>query len=104
MRLDLLAGSFYALSSLWGGLTGTPLCTSSPDIRPLAVHEPVWSPMPRTSVGVMAFVDVNVVPMDTERVLPHQTVVVRDGRITALGASAKVKVPAGALRVDGQGT
>jgi hypothetical protein len=31
----------------------------------------------------MAFEDVTVVPMDTERLLPHQTVFVRDGRIRA---------------------
>ena len=32
---------------------------------------------------VTAFVDVNVVPMDTERVLEGCTVLVRDGRIAA---------------------
>src|SRR5688500_14118837 len=33
----------------------------------------------------VAFVDVNVVPMDRERVLERQTVIVRDGRIAAIG-------------------
>lgn len=51
----------------------------------------------------VAFVDVTVIPMDRERTLPHWTVVVRDGRIAAQGASADVKVPAGAVRVDGRG-
>jgi len=32
----------------------------------------------------VAFVDVSVVPMDRERLLEHQTVVVRDGRVVAL--------------------
>ncbi|MBA3560407.1 MAG: hypothetical protein H0W30_17625, partial [Gemmatimonadaceae bacterium] len=50
-----------------------------------------------------AFVDVNVVPMDRERVLPHQTVLVRDGRITRIGPVADVKVPLGALRIEGGG-
>ena len=55
------------------------------------------------SEGTVAFVDVDVIPMDRERVLKNQTVVVRDGRIAEIGDAAKVKVPAGATRVDGRG-
>ncbi len=50
-----------------------------------------------------AFVDVAVIPMDTERVLLHQTVVVQDGRIIALGPKDAIKVPAGAQRIKGRG-
>jgi imidazolonepropionase-like amidohydrolase len=50
-----------------------------------------------------AFVDVTVIPMDRERTLEHQTVVVRDGRIAALGAAASTAVPNDALRIDGRG-
>ena len=53
--------------------------------------------------GLVAFTDVAVVPMDRERVLEGQTVVVRDGRIEAVGPAASVRVPAGAVRVDGRG-
>src|SRR5687768_16204971 len=53
--------------------------------------------------GVSAFVDVTVIPMDRERTLEHQTVIVRDGRIAAIGPVARTTVPAGALRVDGRG-
>ncbi|HEV3470855.1 MAG TPA: amidohydrolase family protein [Pyrinomonadaceae bacterium] len=52
---------------------------------------------------VTAFVNVNVIPMDRERVLKKQTVVVRDGLIAEVGDAKKVRVPAGALRVDGRG-
>jgi len=52
---------------------------------------------------VTAFVNVNVVPMDTERVLPEQTVVVKDGRIVTLGPTAKTDVPKEAVRIDGSG-
>src|SRR5687767_9842484 len=52
---------------------------------------------------VTVFVNVNVIPMDRERVLKDQTVVVRDGRIAEIGAADRIKVPAGALRVDGRG-
>ena len=51
---------------------------------------------------VTAFIHVNVVPMDRERVLHGQTVVVRDGRIEAIGRD--LKVPAGAKLIDGHGT
>ena len=51
----------------------------------------------------VAFVNVNVVPMDRERVLTDQTVVVENGKITAVGPAARTTVPANALRVDGRG-
>ncbi|MGZ8397629.1 MAG: amidohydrolase family protein [Gemmatimonadales bacterium] len=53
--------------------------------------------------SVVAFVDVTVIPMDRERTIPRQTVVVRGGRIMTIGPSSQVKVPAGGLRVDGRG-
>jgi len=50
-----------------------------------------------------AFVDVNLVPMDSERVVEGQTVLVRDGVIEMIGTSDQVQVPDDALVVDGQG-
>jgi imidazolonepropionase-like amidohydrolase len=50
---------------------------------------------------VTAFVDVNVVPMDTERVLAHVKVLVRGGRIAAVGK--EVALPDDALRIEGRG-
>ena len=50
-----------------------------------------------------AFTNVSVVPMDSERVLTNQTVVVRGDRIVAVGPAGRVKVPAGARRIDGRG-
>jgi len=50
---------------------------------------------------VIAFVDVNVVPMDTERVLTQHTVLVRKGRIAAVGK--EVAIPDDALRIEGRG-
>lgn len=51
----------------------------------------------------IAFVNVNVIPMDTERVLNNQTVVVHFDRIIELGPSHSVKVPDNALQIDGSG-
>jgi imidazolonepropionase-like amidohydrolase len=55
------------------------------------------------SSKVTAFVKVNVVPGDRERVLEGQTVIVRDGRIAEIGPANKIKVPEGAARIDGIG-
>lgn len=59
-------------------------------------------PGPRQAAAY-AFVNVNVIPMDRERVLRGQTVVVQGTRIVALGPAASVTVPAGAVRIDGAG-
>jgi imidazolonepropionase-like amidohydrolase len=53
--------------------------------------------------ATLAFVDVTVVPMDHERLLPGHTVLVQDGRITAVGPNADIAVPAGATRINGTG-
>src|ERR1044071_3760169 len=53
--------------------------------------------------GTTAFVGVNVIPMDRERILQNQTVIVRDGMITEIGEAKKVKVPKGAQTIDGAG-
>ena len=52
---------------------------------------------------VIAIVDVNVVPMDQERVLASQTVIVRDDKIVQVGSSSSTDIPEGALRIDGRG-
>ena len=67
-----------------------------PYIRQLSSDLPAHQP-------AMAFVDVNLVPMDSERVLEGQTVIVRDGVIEMIGSSDQVQVPDDALVVDGQG-
>jgi cytosine/adenosine deaminase-related metal-dependent hydrolase len=53
--------------------------------------------------SAIAVVGVNVVPMDGERVIPRQTVLVRGDRIVAVGMTDDVAVPNGALRIDGSG-
>ncbi|HET9466590.1 MAG TPA: amidohydrolase family protein [Gemmatimonadales bacterium] len=61
-------------------------------------------PPPVTAAdSIVAFVDVTVIPMDRERSLRGQTVVVRGRRIVAIGPSARVKVPAGGRKVNGRG-
>jgi N-acyl-D-amino-acid deacylase len=56
--------------------------------------------VPRPPVVIQ---NVNVIPMDRPRVLLRQTVVIRGDRIAAMGPAAAVRVPDGAIRVDGTG-
>jgi imidazolonepropionase-like amidohydrolase len=91
---------------LWSGLAALLVgCTlGARTVSSLAQGAPEAARPPTAGApaGVTAFVDVNVVPMDSERVLPRQTVLVESGRVTALGPSDKIQVPAGATRIDGR--
>ncbi|MFZ6013262.1 MAG: amidohydrolase family protein [Bacteroidota bacterium] len=51
----------------------------------------------------IVFQDVNVIPMDVERVDEHQTVVTKNGRIIAIGPVKKIKFQKNAIVVDGRG-
>lgn len=53
--------------------------------------------------AVIAFIDVNVVPMDRERVLTRQTVLVRGDRIDTIGAVDRIAIPENATLVQGHG-
>lgn len=50
-----------------------------------------------------ALVGVNVIPMDRERVITNQTVIVRNGLIAEIGDARKVKVPKDAVRIEAAG-
>lgn len=63
----------------------------------------VPGPEPVGQERVTAFVGVTVIPMDRERSLPGQTVVVRGDRIVEVGPVGRVRVPEGGTRVDGRG-
>lgn len=52
---------------------------------------------------VVAFHNVNIIPMDSERLLEGQTVIVRDGIIAQIGPSGEIDIPADALVVEGTG-
>jgi len=56
---------------------------------------------PRTAV--IAFNDVAVLPMDRPGFLEHQTVIVTDGKVTAIGPTSGTRVPRGARVIDGGG-
>lgn len=53
--------------------------------------------------AVTAFVNVNLVPMDAERVLGGSTVIVEGDRIVTIGPTDSVTLPEGAIVIDGAG-
>jgi imidazolonepropionase-like amidohydrolase len=53
--------------------------------------------------GPVALVGVNVVPMDRERVIEDVTVLVRRGRVTAIGPQGYVELPPDTTTIDGAG-
>jgi hypothetical protein len=53
--------------------------------------------------GTLAVVDVDVIPMTADTVLRGSTVLVRDGRIAELGPTGRVRIPSGAVRINGKG-
>ncbi len=59
---------------------------------------------PRTVVdGDAAFVGVNVVPLDSERILEYQTVVIDDGRIASIDPAGRVDLDEGVEIIEAAG-
>lgn len=67
-------------------------------MRPAAAQTAAPAPRPP-----MAITNVTVLTMDGARRLTNHTVVVRDGKIAALGPSASTRVPNGMTTIDGRG-
>ena len=57
----------------------------------------------RGQTPVLALVGVHVIPMDKERVVERQTLIIRDGRIVEMGPVGSVKPPSGAQIVNAAG-
>src|SRR5688572_20629972 len=86
---------FYTLCSLRTARSVLTLATVAAQVScssAAAVQVPAATraPIAAAPAEVTAFVDVTVVPMDTNRVLTGQTVLIKDGRILALGPAKKV--------------
>ena len=56
-----------------------------------------------SSQQVTAFANVNVIRLDNHRIIPNQNVVVKGDRIVDIGPAGKVRVPKGALKIEGKG-
>ena len=63
----------------------------------------VQAASPKRPGNIVAFVHASVLPMDRERVLADQTVIIVDGKISTVGAASTVRVPPGAMRIEARG-
>jgi cytosine/adenosine deaminase-related metal-dependent hydrolase len=54
------------------------------------------------NTSTFAFVHVNVIPMNGEKMLEDQTVIVREGKILTVGPAAEAKIPAHTRHLDGR--
>lgn len=96
--LSALAVLGLSLFGCGGGGSDSSAGTDAPP----PMQPPTGSDPPASSAAV-AFVGVDVVPMDSEILHIDHTVIVRDGRIEAVGPRGDVAVPEGAERVEGSG-
>ncbi len=69
----------------------------------LAVAAGACGPAPVVVEGDLAFVNVNVVPMDSERIIPNQTVVIDEGRIRSIDSAEHVEPAEGVEIVEADG-
>jgi imidazolonepropionase-like amidohydrolase len=83
-------------------LSGVPLLASAQSASSPAASAPTRATAAPQGPAV-AFVDVNVIPMDRQRVLAGQTVIVRGDRIESVGSTQTIRIPADATRIDGRG-
>ena len=60
-------------------------------------------PLPGMGAGDIAVTKVHVIDMTSEQTRDNYTVMVRDGRITALGPASEIDVPASIEAIDGSG-
>ena len=85
-----------ALAVHLAGCGGSATSATEPPAPPPATNQPVQA-------AFVAFVGVDVVPMDSEILLMDQTVVVKDRRIVIVDLRSNVAVPQDAVQVDGTG-
>ncbi len=64
---------------------------------------PVIQAQVEPSEKIVAFIGVDLVPMDAERIISDQVVIVQDGRIAAIGNAMDIEIPKFADRIEGKG-
>lgn len=79
----------------------TPPAVTSPAVTSPAVHHGSHF-IDQSQPETVAITNVSIIPMDRERVVANQTVVVQNGRITSVGPAGGA-VPSGATVVNGRG-
>ncbi len=91
-----------ALDGIWTQLEQDAIArTAAASTTPVSSASALSSAQQRDRAT--AFVNVAVIPMDRERVLTKQTVLVKGNRIAAIGPTGRVRVPPDAVQIDGTG-
>ena len=93
------ARSYHIIMTLLHSIV-VALAAVAPAPMPLA---PAAQTLPASDTTTLALVGASVRTMLDDRLAPDQTVVIRDGRIVAVGPRASTPIPAGARRVEVQG-
>jgi imidazolonepropionase-like amidohydrolase len=79
------------------------LAAAAPSFQAAGAQAPPATARGALARGTLAVTGVHVVPMTADTVLRAHTVLVRDGRVVAVGPTARVRVPTGARVIDGRG-
>ena len=95
----------HPTGSCRGARTRSTLCDAARILSFLLFVSALWPGETRLAAQTptIALVHVEVVPMDSARTLPDQTVIVENGRITQVGPSGEVTLPTAATVIDGSG-
>jgi len=96
----------FVQSLIWlpDAYSGEHVRLTEAQTRGLAARAPALrSALLKTPAGAVAFKGVQVFDAENKRFLAGQTVIVENGRISAVGAAGSVNVPSGAQVIDGQG-
>lgn len=64
----------------------------------LCVFFPLFHPLSAQSYAIR---EVTLIPMDHNRSVPHQTVIIENGVITKIGSTARIKIPRSFTTIDG---
>jgi imidazolonepropionase-like amidohydrolase/glyoxylase-like metal-dependent hydrolase (beta-lactamase superfamily II) len=78
----------------------TPATPARVDLTANRVAPPSRTPL---APGILAIAHVNLIAMESDRILENATLVVRNGRIAEVGPSGSVRIPVGARTIDGRG-
>lgn len=102
-------GSYFASVSSWESFIREGWEDSAPQLleyqneRANARTLETTRALTRKPAGPVAIVNANVFDADTGRSVPGSTVVIEGNRIKAVGKDGRVKIPAGAERIDARG-
>lgn len=103
---ELLVGSPDIVATIVGYLSGYPPAARRLSLPPVELGSPdlVLPPVaPLTAKGALALVGMTVIDGTGGPARPDMTVVVRDGRIEAVGPAREIEVPADAARIEATG-